>query len=522
MSGRASAVIGVAPAATDLGGLDVHALARAIPNSFFYLNAQLDIVLANDAFAEPLGRTVEELIGRPITDVLDSKRYEVHLERLKRALAGETVEYDTVVRVRRGGDRRHLRITDKPVRGAGGTIIGVVSEAVDVTEVRRLEQQARDSEQRFRLLAEGVPSQFLYLDNELRVVFCNDLFLQMSGQRRENVIGRTIADMFGADRYALRRPYYERALRGETVSYEAQGALGKEHGYFRFQYRPSFDADGQVQGMFSMATDITDRRAIEMALEEKQAELLRSNQDLEQFAYVASHDLKAPLRALEVLVGWIREDLGDQEIGDVQENLALLGQRTGRLTRLLDDLLAYSRAGRRVGSLRRTDCGELVRGVVELVAPSEGCRIEIAGPLPVIETYHAPLEQVFRNLISNALKHHPGPRATIRVGCEDRGEHYEFSVEDDGAGIPAEYAERVFQMFQTLKPRDEVEGSGMGLAIVHRIVSWQDGRVWFEPRSGGGTVFRFEWRKRPPQASATSADKDRPAMRADGDAGSEE
>jgi PAS domain S-box-containing protein len=487
MSGRASAVIGVAPAATDLGGLDVHALARAIPNSFFYLNAQLDIVLANDAFAEPLGRTVEELIGRPITDVLDSKRYEVHLERLKRALAGETVEYDTVVRVRRGGDRRHLRITDKPVRGAGGTIIGVVSEAVDVTEVRRLEQQARDSEQRFRLLAEGVPSQFLYLDNELRVVFCNDLFLQMSGQRRENVIGRTIADLFGADRYALRRPYYERALRGETVSYEAQGALGKEHGYFRFQYRPSFDADGQVQGMFSMATDITDRRAIEMALEEKQAELLRSNQDLEQFAYVASHDLKAPLRALEVLVGWIREDLGDQEIGDVQENLALLGQRTGRLTRLLDDLLAYSRAGRRVGSLRRTDCGELVRGVVELVAPSEGCRIEIAGPLPVIETYHAPLEQVFRNLISNALKHHPGPRATIRVGCEDRGEHYEFSVEDDGAGIPAEYAERVFQMFQTLKPRDEVEGSGMGLAIVHRIVSWQDGRVWFEPRSARPT-----------------------------------
>jgi PAS domain S-box-containing protein len=522
MSRRAWAAIGVAPAMADLAGLDVQALARAIPNSFFYLNAEFRIVLANDAFAEPLGRTVEELIGRPIIEVLGAKRYAAHLEYLKKALAGEIVEYDAVVQLQRGGDRRHLSITNKPVRSAGGAIIGVVSEAVDVTELRRLEQQARESEQRFRLLAEGVPSHFLFLDPELRVVFCNDLFLRMSGRQLEDVTGRHIVELFGAARFAARRPYYERALGGETVVYEAQGTVGDEQGYFRFQYRPSFDADGQVNGMFSMATDITDRRAIELALEEKQAELLRSNQDLEQFAYVASHDLKAPLRAIELLVGWIREDLGEQEIGDVQENLALLGQRTGRLTRLLDDLLAYSRAGRRVGSLRRTDCGELVRGVTELVAPAGGCRVEIAGPLPVIETYHAPLEQVFRNLISNALKHHPGPRATIRVGCEDRGEHLEFSVEDDGAGIPAEYAERVFQMFQTLKPRDEIEGSGMGLAIVHRIVAWQGGRVWFEPRNGGGTVFRFEWRKTPPGPLTTGEDQDRQSEGAEGGVGSEE
>ncbi len=520
MSRHASSSIGIFPEAHDL---DIHALARAIPNSFFYLNAALEFVLANDAFAEPLGKTVEELIGQPIAEVLSSRRYAVHLSHLRTALGGETVEYDTLVRVRRDGDHRHLHITNKPVRGTGGAIIGVVSEAVDVTDVRRLEQQARESEQRFRQLAEGVPSHFLFLDTDQRVVFCNDLFLRASGRRREDVIGHHIAELFGAERYAERRQYYEQALRGETVAYESQGAVGQEQGYFHFQYRPSFDADGQVRGMFSMATDISARRVIELALENKQAELLRSNQDLEQFAYVASHDLKAPLRAIELLVGWVREDIGDREIGDVQENLELLAQRSGRLTRLLDDLLAYSRAGRRVGSLRRTDCGELIRDIIELIVPAEGGSVEVAGPLPVIETYHAPLEQVFRNLIGNAIKHHPGPKVTIRIGCEDRGEHYEFSVADDGDGIPAEYADRVFQMFQTLKPRDEIEGSGMGLAIVHRIVTWQGGRVWFESRSGGGTVFHFEWRKKAPGTDASPDDhREQPVTPVEGDAGSED
>jgi signal transduction histidine kinase len=126
----------------------------------------------------------------------------------------------------------------------------------------------------------------------------------------------------------------------------------------------------------------------------------------------------------------------------------------------------------------------------------KGMSVEVSGSLPTFTTYVTPLEQVFRNLIGNAIKHHPGPTGKVVVACEESDEIYRFSVTDDGAGIPQEYAERVFQMFQTLKPRDEVEGSGMGLAIVSRIVEWQDGRVWFAPGPGGrGTVFYFQWRK---------------------------
>jgi signal transduction histidine kinase len=128
--------------------------------------------------------------------------------------------------------------------------------------------------------------------------------------------------------------------------------------------------------------------------------------------------------------------------------------------------------------------------------------------LPVLHAHHAPLEQVLRNLINNAIKHHPTGKGSIRVYAQDKVDEVMFAVEDDGAGIPQEFSEKIFQMFQTLKPRDEIEGSGMGLAIVKRIVELQGGRIWFHGGPGGcGTVFKFTWKKLPPQRGQAPDDE---------------
>ena len=377
----------------------------------------------------------------------------------------------------------------------------------DDTGIRRLNTHMKRNDERFRLLAEGVPNHLLFLDSDLNIEFANEVFLQAAGWTEEKAIGVHISEIVGAERFLQRQPHYERALAGETVNYESTFAVGHEDGFFRFSYRPSFDENGNVRGIFSMATDITKRRRAELELERKQAELMRSNKDLEQFAYVASHDLKAPLRAIELLVKWITEGLEGYDNESVQENLELLGGRTTRLNRLLDDLLAYSRAGRKVGTHRQTDTHALVLDVAQLVNPPETITVSIEGQLPTIHTHKTPLEQVLRNLISNAIKHHPGPEGNVVVSCEEEGDHYVFAVRDDGEGIPTEYADRVFEMFQTLKSRDQVEGSGMGLAIVNRIVQWQHGRVWFEPAPGGqGTVFKFQWKKNQPLAAKVETD----------------
>jgi PAS domain S-box-containing protein len=370
---------------------------------------------------------------------------------------------------------------------------------MDDTDHQLLQIDLRKSEERFQILANGVPNGFTYLDKDLRIEFANDVFLTHTGWFGKEVRGMHISEVLGPESYAIRKSYLQRACDGETVSYDAVGAREGGPGFFHHEYKPNFDAAGNVQGIFSVAADITDRREIELQLESKQEELVHSNRDLEQFAYVASHDLKAPLRAIDVLVQWLREDLKDYEGGDVQEHLDLLGQRTQRLGKLLDDLLAFSRVGRKVGDLAEVDCAELIRDMIEFMGEAKGISIEAKGELPTFTTYSAPLEQVFRNLIGNAVKHHPGPTGKVSISCEEAENHYLFSVADDGAGILPEYADRVFQMFQTLKPRDEVEGSGMGLAIVNRIIEWQGGRVWFEPGPDGcGTVFSFQWQKSEP------------------------
>lgn len=473
-------------------------LFEGIANPFFYVNRDLEVQFANDEFARSLGQAVGDIVGNHIEQVLGPAVYARHAAYLERALEGAHVVHENRI-VTGEGTELHWRISDRPIRDGTGAVKGILSESTDISELKRLERDARRSETRFRNLAQSVPNQLLLLDRDLNIEFANEVFLEAAGWSAEAAHGRHISEITGQERYEQRLPYYERALAGETLSYESTGAAGMQSGYFQFSYRPSYDGAGNIQGILSLATDISQRRRIELELESNQAELLRSNKDLEQFAYVASHDLKAPLRSIELLVEWIREDLGDHESAEVGENIALLGQRTRRLSQLLDDLLAYSRAGRSVGELREVDCHKLVLDTIELLNPPESMTVEIDGPLPTFETYPAALQQALFNLIGNAIKHHPGPAGTVKVSCAERADHYLFCIEDDGAGIPAEYAERVFEMFQTLKPRDDVEGSGMGLAIVNRIVRWQGGRIWFEPASSGsGTAFKFEWKHEPP------------------------
>lgn len=360
-----------------------------------------------------------------------------------------------------------------------------------------------------RVIMDAIPYPVLYLQADGTVRFGNKAFRRANRLAPDWADGKSVTEVMSAgEQDNSRDAFAECVLTGRRVVRENETAVpGMPVRFCRYVYEPVRDANGAVQGACVTVVDLTDTKQAEVALRTSHEELERSNRDLEQFAYVASHDLKAPLRAMEVLVGWLAEDLAGYREGDVQENLALLKARTDRLNQLLDDLLTYSRVGRRVGELCEVDVSELIEDVWSLTAAPAGFRIEIAGALPKFTTFRGPLEQVLRNLIGNAVKHHPGPDGRVTVSAEHRDDHYLFSVADDGEGIPDEYRERVYQMFQTLKPRDDKEGSGMGLAIVSRIVAWQGGRVWHEHAPNGrGTVFKFEWKLKDHPSAAEGPD----------------
>jgi signal transduction histidine kinase len=210
------------------------------------------------------------------------------------------------------------------------------------------------------------------------------------------------------------------------------------------------------------------------------SELKRSNADLDKFAYVASHDLKAPLRGIRSLAQWIEEDMTGVASEETLENLGLLKNRIDRLDKLLESLLTYSRIGSKPQSPEVVNIPNLISEITDYLAPSPQFKITYEGNVSDLSTFRVPLELMFRNLISNAVKHHDMASGKVEIDARDIGSQIEFRIKDDGPGIVPEFHERIFEMFQTLKPRDQVEGSGMGLAIVKKTVEHYGGRIWVE------------------------------------------
>lgn len=235
------------------------------------------------------------------------------------------------------------------------------------------------------------------------------------------------------------------------------------------------------------------------------ARLARTNRELDAFAYAASHDLRAPLRGIANLAQWIEEDLtsaGNLK-AETREMLELMRSRMHRMEALIEGILQYARAGRTDERIERVDTHALVESVVDLLPVPPDAIIDISDALPVVESASLPLQQIFINLIGNALKYTAGARPTIRIGARPEGAFTEFSVADNGPGIPEEYHERIWGIFQTLEARDKVEGTGIGLSLVKKLVESQGGRAWVESMPGHGATFRFLWPTRAQTAQTT-------------------
>jgi signal transduction histidine kinase len=230
-------------------------------------------------------------------------------------------------------------------------------------------------------------------------------------------------------------------------------------------------------------------------LSENISELERKNKELDRFAYVVSHDLKAPLRGIENASSWIEEDYGDQLPAQVKEYLTLMRGRIRRMENLINGILELARVGRQKSPLELVNVELLLQELIEMLAPQPGMQVYIQPDMPVLLTEKIPLQQVFINLLSNAFKYHHLPEGKIAITYAEKERHYEFSVTDDGPGIEPQYHEKIFIVFQTLKERDAFESTGVGLAIVKKILDDKKCTIKVDSQAGKGAAFTFTWPK---------------------------
>ena len=255
--------------------------------------------------------------------------------------------------------------------------------------------------------------------------------------------------------------------------------------------------------------ELTTRKQAENSLKEQAKELewtnqkllqatsllKKRNQELDRFAYVTSHDLKAPLRAIANLAAWLYEDLDGQIPPENQEQLRLMQSRVERMDGMIQGLLNYSRVGRKNTPKTKVDVASLIREAVELLNLPPEFELVVPDNLPTLETQAILLQQIFLNLIDNAIKYHPKQQGKITISVVEQENRYQFGVTDDGLGIDSQYHERIFTIFQTLQARDTIESTGIGLSIVKKIIEGQGGKIWVESALGSGSTFYFTWRK---------------------------
>ena len=342
-------------------------------------------------------------------------------------------------------------------------------------------------------ILESITDGIVTFDDQGIITTYNTALCKIFGYEENSLVGKKVSILLAPDE---RKKFDIFAVSSNRLgkTHERQGCR-KDGSLLTIDFITAPLAEEDSVGFVGCIRDISIRKIIEQHMEKQSAELARTNKELERFVYVASHDLKAPMRGIDNLATWIEQDLEGSLEEETRENLTLLRGRVQRMERLLDGLLDYSRVGHTATEAETIDTRELVTDIAELLALPDGFSVEMPDAMPVLTTEKVSLEQVLRNLINNAAKHHDRDHGCITVSGSGSNDNYEFSVEDDGPGIDPEFHERVFTMFQTLRPRDEVEGSGMGLALVKKEVELHGGKVRIRSYVGErGTTFHFTWK----------------------------
>ena len=468
----------------------------------------------NPAAEHMYGYQAEEIIGRNISDLVPKEYRDEFDEILAKVARGERVEHHETERVLKDGSRIAVSVTVSPIRDSAGKLVGASSIARDITEDkrRRSEESVRAASLYARSLIEASLDPLVTISSDGKITDVNEATVQATGFARATLIGTDFAGYFTEPEKA-RAGYRQVFEKGFVTDYplalrHVSGRV-KDVLYNASLYR---DSEGRVTGVFAAARDITERKRaqeqlarhreyLEELVAARTADLAKANvllettnKELEAFSYSVSHDLRTPLRAIDGFSQILLEDYTEKLDAEGKRVLNVVRENTKKMSQLIDDILAFSRAGRQEMAIGEVHTERVVREAIEELKPASAGRniAFLIKSLPTLSGDPAMLRRVFVNLLDNAIKFTaPKPRAVIEVVARREGNEVVLSVKDNGVGFDMQYVGKLFGVFQRLHGPADFPGTGIGLAIVKRIVNRHGGRVWAEGKPGEGAVFYF-------------------------------
>ena len=468
-------------------------IVEAAPNAMVMVDRAGRIVLVNAQTEKLFGYARDELIAKSIETLVPERFRSGHpghrsafYKDLKSRPMGVGRE---LYALRKDGSEFPVEIGLNPVSTGEETF--VLAAVVDITERRRLEE-------RFRQVVEAAPNAMVMVDRSGRIVLVNAQTEKLFGYGRDELIEKGI-DTLVPERFRADHPGYRSAFYGDLKS-RPMGigrelyALRKDGSEFPVEIGQNPVRTSEEVFVLSAIVDITERKRAEQELLRKTDDLARSNHDLEQFAYVASHDLQEPLRAVAGSLQLLQRRYQNQLDSRADEFIAHAVDGATRMQALIEDLLTYSRVGQSAHTRQLTDCGQILDQALKslsVVIEETGAQVS-CDALPTVLATPTQLALLFQNLVGNAIKfRHKDRPVQIDIGAELHGDAWTFWVKDNGIGIDPQYFERIFLVFQRLHTRTEYPGTGIGLALCKRIVGRHGGRIWVESAPDKGTTFFF-------------------------------
>ena len=362
---------------------------------------------------------------------------------------------------------------------------------VNVTEQKKAQRELRSVQGRYQMIFENSAVAITMADEDERLVSWNSFTERLLGMTREDLYLRPVRSLYPAGEWQRMRACN---IRQTGAQHHFETKMIRKDGSeidIDISLRVLKNAEEGHTVSIGVIRDIGERKQAEA----KQAQLLKDveniNKELCDFASIVSHDLKAPLRGIRALAGWIADDYADKLGQEGTEQMNVLMSRVDRMYELIEGVLEYSSVGHTKEERVQVNLNVLVPEIIDLLVPPEGITIRVENELPTVECERTRVAQVFQNLLSNAIKYMDKPKGQVRVGCVENGDFWEFSVTDNGPGIKEKHFEKVFQIFQTVSSGHDGESTGVGLTVVKKIIELYGGRVWIESEFGEGSTFFF-------------------------------
>lgn len=450
------------------------------------------------------GYEPEEMLGRPFTEFEGAEQARADLETFQKVKEGQPFfKYETI-HLRKDGRPVFLSYNAMVLRDENGTVLGATGTASDVTARRLAEEKVKESEERIRTIIDHSLDSVVVIDAEGVIVYWNPQAEKIFGWSGLEALGRKDTEILIPARFQeiylkIRRRFLRSGQEGmlnrrvETFARHADGSeFPVEITVTPLRWGGNFIFSAFIR-------DITERKQAEERLRQKTLELARSNKELQDFAYVASHDLQEPLHKIIAFGDRLKLHGGDAIGEKGLDSLERIQKAALRMRQLIDDLLRYARVATRAKPYEAVELGGVVRevlGVLELRIAETRAKVEV-GDLPVVHGDRSQILQLFQNILGNALKFHkPGETPRLWVSGNDGADAWvEIEIRDDGIGFDEKFSEAIFKPFHRLHGRQEYEGTGMGLAICQKIVQRHGGEIRVQSRLGEGTIFTLRLRK---------------------------